>query len=107
MDGTIMVTYKILCDTDLNTEISLQELLKNENVLKAIKSAFAKGTRNVEFSSNTEATIKLETIRKVHSFEVSKDDYADLLSLAEEDARNKKLLKKDCQRIELVDIETI
>ncbi|MFA7611511.1 MAG: hypothetical protein WCY51_08440 [Sulfurimonas sp.] len=107
MDGTIMVTYKILCDTDLNTEISLQELLKNENVLKAIKSAFAKGARNVEFSSNTDTTIKLETIRKVHSFEVSKDDYADLLSLAEEDARNKKLLKKDCQRIELVDIETL
>lgn len=107
MDGTIMVTYKILCDADLNVEISLQELLKNENVIKSIKSEFAKGSRNIAFSSNIDAVLKIETIRKIHTFEVSKDDYADLLALAEEDAKNKKLLKKDCERIELVDIETL
>ena len=107
MDGTIMVTYKILCDTDLNFTISLQELLQNVNVLKSIKSEFAKGSRNIALSSSTDAVLKIETIRKVHTFEVSKDDYADLLALAEEDAKNKKLLKKDCERIELVDIETL
>ncbi|OIP54823.1 MAG: hypothetical protein AUK54_05500 [Helicobacteraceae bacterium CG2_30_36_10] len=107
MDGTIMVTYKVLCDTDLNIEISLQELLKNENVLKSIKSEFAKGSRNITFSSKTDAVVKIESLKDVHSFEVSKDDFADLLTLAEEDAKNKKLLKKECERIELVDIETL
>jgi len=43
----------------------------------------------------------------VHTFEVSKDDFADLLTLAEEDAKNKKLLKKECERVELVDITTL
>mgnify|MGYP006995563788 CR=1 FL=1 len=106
MDGAIMVTYKILCEADLNIAISLQELLKNENVIKSIKSEFAKGSRNIALSSNTDAILKIETVRKVHAFEVSKDDYADLLALAEEDAKNKKLLKKDCERVELIDIET-
>lgn len=106
MDGTIMVTYKVLCDTDLNVEVSLQELLKNKNVLKSIKSEFAKGSRNVTFSSKTDAIVKIESSKDVHTFEVSKDDFADLLTLAEEDAKNKKLFKKGCERIELVDIET-
>jgi len=107
MEGMILVTYKILCEADLNIAISLQELLKNENVVKSIKSEFAKGARNIAFSSKTDAIIKLETSRKTYSFEVSKDDFADLFILAEEDAKNKKLLKKNCARIELVDIETL
>ncbi|MDQ7044570.1 MAG: hypothetical protein Q9M32_01460 [Sulfurimonas sp.] len=107
MDGTILVTYRILCDGDLNIEVSLQELLANEQVLKSIKSVYAKGLRNIEFSSNSDALIHIHTQRTSYSFEVSKDDYADLLSLAEEDAKNKKLLKKDCERVELVDLETI
>jgi outer membrane lipoprotein-sorting protein len=107
MDGTILVTYKILCNADLDVEVSLKELLENEQVLKSIKSVYAKGLRNVEVSSYPEALIKLETQRNTYTFEVSKDDYADLLSLAEEDAKNKKLLKKDCERVELVDIETL
>jgi hypothetical protein len=107
MDGCIMVTYKILCSTDLRVEISLQELLKNENIFKSIKSEFAKGSRNLAFSSNADAIVRLETIRKTYSFEVSKDDYADILTLAEEDAKNKKLFKKDCERVELVDMETL
>ena len=107
MDGTIMVSYKILCEADLNIEVSLQELLKNENVLKSIKSEYAKGSRNITFSSKTDAIVKIESSKDVHTFEVSKDDFADLLTLAEEDAKNKKLFKKDCERIELVDIETL
>lgn len=107
MDGIIMVSYKILCNADLNIELSLAELLQNKNILKSIKSEFAKGSRNVEFSSKTDAIIKIETQRDVHTFEVSKDDYADILTLAEEDAKNKKLFKKECERIELVDIQTV
>jgi len=106
MDGTIMVTYKILCNADLNLEVSLQELLQDEQILKSIKLVYAKGLRNIKFSSPSDAHIKIETQRLTYTFEVSKDDYADLLSLAEEDAKNRKLLKKDCDRIELVNIET-
>ena len=92
MDGTILVTYKILCNADLDVEVSLKELLENEQVLKSIKSVYAKGLRNVEVSSYPEALIKLETQRNTYTFEVSKDDFADLLALAEDDAKNKKLL---------------
>lgn len=108
MNGTITVTYKILCDSDLNKKISMQELLSNEKVAKAIKSEFAKGFRNISlFSNDDEASMYIETEKKLHTFEVSKDDFADILVLAEEDASSKKLLKKDCERVELVDIQTI
>ncbi len=108
MNGTIMVSYKILCKTDVNNEVSMKELLSNEKILKAIKSEYAKGMRNIEISTDSiECCFKIETLKEIHSFEVQKDDYADLFVLAEEDAVNKKLLKKDCDRVELVDIETI
>ncbi|MCD6258160.1 MAG: hypothetical protein J7J31_01010 [Helicobacteraceae bacterium] len=106
MDGKIMVTYKILCDGDLNEEISLKELLANEKVSRAIKSEFAKGYRNISLHASENIKVSLATTKELHSVEVSKDDFADLLSLAEEDANNKKLLKKECARVELVDIET-
>jgi len=108
MNGMITVTYKILCNADLNKKISMQELLSNEKVSKAIKSEFAKGVRNISlFSNDNDASIYVETEKKLHTFEVSKDDFADILVLAEEDASSKKLLKKDCDRVELVDIKTI
>ena len=47
MNGTIMVTYKILCKTDCNQEISLEKLFENEKIAKIIKSEFAKGFRNL------------------------------------------------------------
>lgn len=107
MDGKIMISYRILCETDLNTQISLKELLENEKVLKVIKSEYAKGAKNTTFSSSEGAMLKIETIREIHTLEVSKDDFADLLTLAEDDAKNKKLLKKECERVELVDIQTL
>lgn len=108
MNGNIMVTYKILCNGDLNKEISLEELLLNEKVSKAIKSEFAKGLRNIALlSTSKDASLRVETTKELHSFEVTKDDFADILVLAEEDAVTKKLLKKDCERVELVNIETL
>jgi len=108
MNGTIMVTYKILCNGDLNKEVSLSDLLLNEKVAKAIKSEFAKGLRNIALlARSTDASIGIETTKDLHSFEATKNDFADLLVLAEEDAAAKKLLKKDCDRVELVDIETL
>ncbi|WP_345993979.1 hypothetical protein [Sulfurimonas sp. HSL-1716] len=107
MDGNIVVTYKILCETDLNKEITIKELLQNEKIAKTIKSEFAKGYRNITLSSDIDAAVKIETSKELHTVEVSKNDFADLLVLAEEDANNKKLLKKDCERVELVNIETL
>ena len=108
MNGTIMVTYRILCNGDLNKTISIEELLSNEKVAKAIKSEFAKGLRNISlFSTSMDASLRIETTKELHSFEAAKDDFADILVLAEEDATTKKLLKKDCERVELVDIETL
>ena len=51
MDGNIMVTYKILCDADMNTEVLLSELLANEKIAKIIKSEYAKGQRNISLIS--------------------------------------------------------
>ena len=108
MNGKMMVTYKILCNSDLNKEISIDELLLNEKVAKVIKSELAKGYRNIVLKSNSaDASLIIETTKELHSLEVDKDDFADILVLAEEDATAKKLLKKDCDRVELVDIETL
>jgi len=108
MNGTIIVSYKILCNGDLNKQLTLSELFSNEKVAKVIKSEFAKGYRNLTLIPSEEANpFKIETLKELHSFEVSKDDFADILVLAEEDAANKKLIKKDCERVELVNLETI
>lgn len=108
LNGKIMVTYKILCKADLNKEIKVEELLANEKIAKIIKSEYAKGFRNIVLlSDNKEAKIKLETLKDLHTFEVDKNDFADILVLAEEHATLNKLIKKDCERIELMDIETV
>lgn len=108
MNGSIEVTYKVVNQNDLNLTLTLKELLKNEKIVKAIKSEFAKGYRNIELKSESDFTdkFKLETTKEHHKFTVQKDDFADIMSLAEEDASSKKLLKKDCL-VELVDITTL
>ena len=107
LNGTILVTYKILCKSDLNKTLTLEELLGNEKIAKVIKSEFAKGFRNITLVNNTQdATIKLETQKELHQFEVDKNDFADILVLAEEHATTNKLFKKECERVELIDIQT-
>lgn len=108
MNGNIEVTYKIVNKNDLNLSLSLKELLKNEKIVKLIKSEFAKGYRNIDVKFNSELNdkFKLETIKEYHTFLVLKDDFADILALAEDDATTKKLLKKDCF-VELEDIKTV
>lgn len=104
-----MVSYKILCKSDLNKTITLENLLNNEKVSKIIKSEFAKGFRNIEIVTKNleECNLKIETKKELHQFEVEKDDFADILVLAEEHATANKLFKKDCERVELINIETI
>jgi len=107
MDGTMKITYTILCTSDINKEIELEAILMNEKVLKALKSEFAKGLRNIALSSKENTTITIKTEKEHFEFIANKDDFADLLELAEEDAKKNKRLKKGCDGIELIDIVTI
>ena len=103
-----MVSYRIVCKNDFNLELTLTNLLANEKVAKVIKNEFAKGLRNLDlFTKSIDSKVNIETIKEVYQFEVDKDDFADLISLAEDDANTRKLMKKDCSHIELVNIETI
>jgi len=112
VDGMMRVTYTILCESDVYKEIELRDILANEKVSKSIKSEFAKGLRNIMLSindntkdDNTKITIK--TQKEHFEFMVSKNDFADLLELAEDDAKRNKRLKKGCDGIELIDIVTV
>ena len=107
MEGMIKVSYTVMCKNDTSKEVSLNDILANEKVAKAIKSEFAKGVRNLELSQKEESTVFLKTQKEVYEVTVSKDDFADLVELAEEDARKHKRIKKECDGVELVDILTI
>ncbi len=101
------ITYTVLCTSDINKEIKLDAILKNEKVLKALKSEFAKGLRSIALSSKENATVTIKTEKEHFEFMASKNDFADLLELAEEDAKKNKRLKKGCDGIELIDIVTM
>jgi len=101
------ISYTIMCNNDVNLKIALSEILANEKVAKAIKSEFGKGIRNLALVSNDEASLSIKTEKEVHEFIVSKNDFADILVLAEEDARKHKRIKKECEGVELVDIVTL
>ncbi|MBT8344343.1 MAG: hypothetical protein KJO45_06480 [Sulfurovum sp.] len=107
MEGMIKVSYTVMCKNDVNKELSLAEIFSNEKVEKAIKSEFAKGLRNLVISHKGEAEVFLKTEKVVFEMMVNKNDFADLLELAEEDARKHKRIKKECDGVELVDILTI
>lgn len=96
-----------MCKNDVNKELNLADILANEKVEKAIKSEFAKGLRNLVLSHKEETEVFLKTEKEVFEMTVSKNDFADLLELAEEDARKHKRIKKECDGVELVDILTI
>ena len=107
MEGMIKVLYTVMCRNDVSKELSLNALLANEKVMKAIKSEFATGLRNLALSVKEENIVYIKTQKEVFEFTASKNDFADLLELAEEDARKNKRLKKECDGVELVDIITI
>jgi len=107
MQGKIKVTYQLICDNDTYEEVPLKKILANEKVIKLLKSEYAKGIRNLTLSSdNNDVNIILSTEKELYSFEAQKKDFADLIELAEEDAKKRKLLKKGCDAIEIVDFET-
>lgn len=106
MQGKIKVSYALICDNDTHQELTIQELLKNEKIIKLLKSEFSKGVRNLNITHHGEAKIILSTQKEIFEFNAEKKDFADLLELAEEDAKAKKLLKKGCQAVEIVDFST-
>ncbi|MCO4844399.1 MAG: hypothetical protein KC427_00105 [Sulfurovum sp.] len=107
MEGMIKVSYTVMCKNDVSQELSLADIFANEKVEKAIKSEFAKGLRNLVLSYKEETEVFLKTEKEVFEMTVTKNDFADLLELAEEDARKHKRIKKECDGVELVDILTI
>jgi len=107
MEGMIKVSYTIMCKNDVTIELTLTQLLKNEKIVKAIKSEFASGLRNLSILSKQNNEIYIKSTKEVYGLEVSKNDFADLLELAEEDARKHKRFKKECDGVEIVDIETL
>ena len=107
MEGMIKVSYTVMCKNDVSKEVNLNELLKNEKVMKAIKSEFATGLRNLALLAKEESIVYIKTQKEVFEFMASKNDFADLLELAEEDARKHKRFKKECDGVALVDIVTI
>ncbi len=107
MEGRIKVTYTLICDKDTHKEIPVEEIIANEKIVRLIKSEFAKGIRNLEISSRGEAKVILKTEKELYTFTVDKQDFADLVELAEEDARLNKRLKKECQVVKIVDFVTI
>ena len=107
MEGALEVSYTVMCTQDVHIELTLNDLLLNEKILRAIKGEFAKGLRNLEATAKENTPIILKTTKDIYTFTASKNDFADLLELAEEDARSHKRLKKECEGVELVDIQTI
>ncbi len=107
MEGMIKVSYTVMCKNDVSQEVSLTDLLTNEKVMKAIKSEFATGLRNLALSHKEDTSVYIKTQKEIFEFTASKNDFADLLELAEEDARKNKRFKKECDGVELVDIITI
>lgn len=107
VEGMIKVMYTVICKNDVSEALSLADILANEKVEKAIKSEFAKGLRNIILSHKEDVEVFLKTEKEVFEVTVSKNDFADLLELAEEDARKHKRIKKECEGVELVDILTI
>ena len=107
MEGMIKVSYTVMCKNDVSKEVSLSKLLSNEKIMKAIKSEFATGLRNLALSQKEDTTVFIKTQKEIFEFSTSKNDFADLLELAEEDARKHKRIKKDCDGVEIVDILTV
>jgi len=106
MDGTMKVSYKMLCDSDVYQEIDLDKILENDKVAKVIRSEFAKGLRNISLSTSENIKISISTNKEIFEFEADKKDFADLIELAEEDAKQHKRSKKGCSGVEVVDFVT-
>lgn len=106
MTGEMMISYIVLCENDMEVTVTLADLLQDEKIARAIKNAYAKGKRDIEAVVDEPGAMTIKNKKNVQTVTIPKDGFMDALTLAEEDARKKKLLKKGCERVEIVDIET-
>lgn len=108
MEGQLKVTYTIICDNDIHLELPVAEVLANEKVLAVIRREFAGGARGIVADlAKTAGTLVLEKEKKQYELTIHKDDFADALTLAEEDAKKRKLLKQGCSMVELIDLVSV
>ena len=107
MKGSMKVKYKMLCDSDVYMEIALSELLHNEKVAKVIKGEFAKGLRNISVLAEENVKVQVSTTKEIYEFAADKKDFADLIELAEEDAKEHKRIRKGCAGVEIIDFTTL
>ncbi len=107
MEGFITITYCVICDNDIHMEIPISEVLGHEKVQALIKREFTKGARGVVMdASKVSGNVTIEKEKKKYELTIHKDDFADALTLAEEDAKKRKLLKNGCSMVELIDLVT-
>jgi hypothetical protein len=106
MQGNVKIMYKVLCDGDKDQIIPLSEILKHEAVKKAIKSSYTNSRKNIDISYAEDTKIMIEPEREIFEMLISKNDIIDMVELAEADAKKHKP-KKGCERIEIIDFETV
>ena len=108
MEGQVEVQFTVLCENDFYKEIALSELLASEKIMKAIKSEFGEGARNLLLSTDRDdVKIRVSSEKKIYTHCIEKNDIQDILELTEEYARSQKLLKGNCSRVELKNFTTL
>jgi len=108
MEGHINITYTVICDNDIHMELTMKEVLANEKVQSLIKREFTKGARGIVMDdAKVNGTLIIEKEKNLYEVTIDKDDFADALTLAEEDAKKRKLFKAGCNMVELIDMVTV
>lgn len=107
MEGTMKVVYSVVCDNDFERVVTADDLMSDDKIVKAITSAFGGAARNINVRSLCKEVFVIKPKKEEFELEIPKDDFADALTLAEEDAKKNRRFKKACERIMLVDIRTI
>lgn len=108
MEGQVEVQFTVLCENDFYKEIALSDLLSSEKIIKAIKSEFGEGARNLLISTDRDdAKVRVSSEKKIYTHCIEKNDIQDILELTEEYARSQKLLKGNCSRVELKNFTTL
>jgi hypothetical protein len=105
--GSVKVFYKVLCDSEKDVSLPLSELLANANIKKAIKSAYSNGRKNIVVSASEDVSVLIEPEREIFELVIAKDDIQDMITLCEDDAKKRNKRKKGCERIEIIDFETL
>lgn len=104
MIGKIIVSYVVEKLDDFN-EMDISDLLKVDSIKKLIiKEMGAKRTASLDVGKVSGKVI-VSNRSEVYTMELDKNDFADALSFAEDDAKNKKRLGGQ-KVVTLIDLKT-